>query len=138
MQAGWEHFTHQADIGIRGVGATRAQAFEQAGFALTAVVSDPASIRPEQEVDIQCEAPDDEFLFADWLNALIYEMAVRHMLFSRFQVQMHDHRLSAQVWGEPISRERHQPCVEIKGATYTSLLVTPFNGGWMAQTVLDV
>ena len=39
-EAGWEHFSHDADIGVRGWGQTLAQAFEQAALALTAVVTD--------------------------------------------------------------------------------------------------
>jgi SHS2 domain-containing protein len=42
--ARWEHYEHDADIGVRGYGATRAQAFEQAALALTAVVTDPTLI----------------------------------------------------------------------------------------------
>src|SRR3972149_8529533 len=38
----WEHFPHIADIGVRGIGATRAQAFEQAALAMTAGITDPA------------------------------------------------------------------------------------------------
>ena len=41
---GWEHFAHGADVGVRGVGATLNEAFEQAALALTAVVADPAHI----------------------------------------------------------------------------------------------
>ena len=37
----WEHFPHEADIGVRGVGNTRERAFEQAALGLTAVVVDP-------------------------------------------------------------------------------------------------
>jgi SHS2 domain-containing protein len=33
---------------------------------------------------------------------------------------------------------RHQPAVEIKGATYTSLRVAQEDGAWVAQTVVDV
>ena len=29
-KAGWEHFPHDADVGVRGPGATTAEAFEQA------------------------------------------------------------------------------------------------------------
>ena len=43
MQAHWEHFSHEADIGIRGVGPTLATAFEQAAIAMTAVITDPAN-----------------------------------------------------------------------------------------------
>lgn len=42
----WEHFRHEADIGVRGLGATREAAFEQAALALTAVLTDPARVAP--------------------------------------------------------------------------------------------
>ncbi len=73
-------------MGIRGFGATKAEAFEQAARALTAVVTDAAGVEPREAVSVACEAPNDELLLADWLNSLIYEMATRKMLFSRFDV----------------------------------------------------
>ncbi|MBS1188854.1 MAG: hypothetical protein H6R10_646 [Rhodocyclaceae bacterium] len=134
----WEHFAHGADIGVRGFGSTKAQAFEQAALALTAVIVDPAAVAPREAVAVECEAPDDELLLADWLNRLIYEMAIRDMLFSRFAVELYEHRLAAQVWGEGTDLQRHHPAVEIKGATYTALAVKPVAGGWVVQTVVDV
>ena len=65
----WEHYPHEADIGVRGIGATREQAFEQAALALTAVVTDPAGVAAHEALAIDCEAPDDELLLVDWLNA---------------------------------------------------------------------
>ncbi|HKJ23114.1 MAG TPA: archease, partial [Gammaproteobacteria bacterium] len=38
---GWEHFPHDADVGIRGTGDTPEEAFAQAAVAMTAVVTDP-------------------------------------------------------------------------------------------------
>lgn len=135
----WEHFTHMADIGVRGHGATPAEAFSRAALALTAIVTDPASVRPREAVEIDCRAPDLELLLADWLNALIFEMATRRMLFSRFEVRIDGDALRATAWGEPVDRERHQPAVEAKGATYTELRVAqPPGGGWLAQCVIDV
>jgi SHS2 domain-containing protein len=135
----WEHFVHGADIGIRGIGATREEAFAQAALALTAVVTNPAGVAPKDAVAIRCEASDDELLFADWLNALIYEMATRHALFGRFDVKLVAHRLEATAWGEPVDRARHRPVVEIKGATYTMLSVAcRADGSWIAQCVVDV
>lgn len=138
MDNHWEHFEHGADIGVRGLGATKAAAFEQAALALTAVITDPQHVAPVASVHIRCQAPDDELLLAEWLNALIYEMAVRRMLFGRFHVTLNGTRLEAQATGEPASVQRHQPAVEIKGATYTALRVAPADGGWLAQTVVDV
>jgi tRNA nucleotidyltransferase (CCA-adding enzyme) len=135
----WEHFPHAADMGVRGYGATRDQAFEQAALALSAIVTDLDSVRPQQAVEIHCEAPDDELLFVDWLNAIVYEMATRRMLFGRFEVRIEGSRLSATAYGEPLDVARHEPSVEIKGATYTALRVRPEpDGRWVAQTVVDV
>ncbi len=138
MHKHWEHFEHGADIGVRGVGATKAEAFEQAALALTAVITDLQRVAAVETVHIACEAPDDELLLAAWLNALVYEMAVRRMLFGRFQVELNGTHLDAQAAGEPTSVQRHQPAVEVKGATYTALRVAPVEGGWLAQTVVDV
>ena len=76
---------------------------------------------------------------AAWLNAIVTQMAVRRMLFGRYEVELEGGRLTATAIGEPISPERHQPAVEVKGATYTLLRVAHTDdGGWLAQTVVDV
>jgi len=135
----WEHFAHGADIGIRGRGASLNEAFAEAARALTAVVTEPDSVAPCLAVPIHCEAPDDELLLVAWLNALIYEMATRRMLFRRFDVHADDHRLAAIAWGEPVDVPRHQPAVEPKGATMTALRVARDpDATWIAQTVVDV
>ena len=136
---GWEHFDHKADIGIRGRGATREEAFEEAARALTAVMTDPDGVIPRARIDIRCSAPDEESLLVAWLNALIYEMATRRLLFSRFEVRILDGTLEAGVWGEPVDIARHEPAVEVKGATYTQLKVASSGDGtWLAQCVVDV
>ncbi|HMB29935.1 MAG TPA: archease, partial [Blastocatellia bacterium] len=40
----WDHFSHEADMGVLGVGATKEEAFEQAAVALTAVITDPEGV----------------------------------------------------------------------------------------------
>ena len=137
--ARWEHYEHGADIGVRGFGATRESAFEQAALALTAVIADPARVESRERVSLSCEAPDDELLLAEWLNAIIYEMDSRKMLFGRFRARIDGHRVVAEAWGERTDVARHHPAVEVKGATYTTLRVAREpNGTWVAQTVVDV
>lgn len=134
----WSHFSHGADIGVRGTGSTLAEAFEMGALALTGVVTDSDKIKSIDEVHIHCSAPDAEILFADWLNAIIYEMETRKMLFSKFHVEIQDLKLQATIKGEKINRERHQPVVDVKGATYTELKVYQANNQWVAQCVVDV
>ena len=137
--AGWEHFHHEADIGVRGRGSSLSAAFEQAALALTAVITDPSKIREEVEVAITCEAPSLDVLLVDWLNEVIYEMTTRSMLFGRYGVQIDGLRLTAKAAGEPVDRARHEPVVEPKGATFTELRVErDAEGSWVAQCVVDV
>lgn len=135
----WQHFEHDADIGIRGIAPTLTLAFEQAAVALTAVVTDPDGVAASTAIAIECDAPDVELLFVSWINELIYQMAVRRLLFSRYRVAIRDDRLTATAFGEAVDRDKHQPAVEIKGATLTELSVRRRDdGAWVAQCVVDV
>lgn len=135
----YELFAHGADVGVRGRGPSKEAAFAQAARAMTAVLTDPRKVKAETRVSIAVEAPDDELLLLEWLNAVVFEMATRDMLFSRFQVTIEGPHLAADLWGETLDRSRHAPAVEIKGATLTALKVAREpDGSWIAQTVVDV
>lgn len=136
--APFETFAHDADIGVRGRGATLAEALANAGRALTAVVADPASVREVLSVEVACEASDPEVLLFDWLNALVFEMATRRVLFARYEVKVDGAVLRARAFGEPVEVGRHQPAVEVKGATWTGLRVAREGGAWVAECVVDV
>lgn len=135
----WEHFSHGSDIGVRGLGNTVEEAFEQGALALTAVVADLSAIRPSEAIEVHCEAPDLDLLFVSWLDSIIYEMAVRKMLFAKFRVAIRELSLTATLWGEKVDSEKHQVAVEAKGATVTALCVRrQQNGQWLAECVVDV
>lgn len=137
--AQWSHFSHEADVGVRGEGNTLAEAFAAAAEAMTAAITEPDSVAQRKAVQIHRQAADPELLLVDWLNALVYEMATRHMLFSRFDIRIDGDELRATAWGEEVDVERHQPTVEVKGATYTALEVRQLpDGRWRAQCVVDV
>ena len=151
----WEHFSHQADIGIKASAGTLPEVFEQAAVALTAIVTEPKIVQPLECVKLECDAEDEELLFVNWLNSIIYEMAVGKMLFSKFEVKIdpapsgnsllnirrcgvENLKLSAKIWGEKIDPARHSPAVEPKAVTYNQLSVKNENGKWTVQCVIDV
>ena len=136
--ARWEHFPHDADMGVRGYGSTLSEAFEQAALALTAIVTD-APVATVSTRTVSCRAADRELLLVEWLNAVIYEMAVTGMLFGRFSVVIDGTSLQATLRGEPLDTGRHRPACEPKGATLTMLrVVQESDGQWLAQCVVDV
>ena len=139
MHPHWEHFEHQADMGVRGYGNSLAEAFEQTALAMMAIITDITLIRPDREIEIACTEADQEVLLTDWLNAIIYEIATHKLLFCQFKVQIKKKgQLIASALGEKIDIERHQPAVEIKGATFTELKIKQMDDQWMAQCVVDV
>jgi tRNA nucleotidyltransferase (CCA-adding enzyme) len=131
-------FPHDADLGVHGHGPTAEIAFAQAARALTAAVTD-AHVAETDRVTLDCAAPDLELLLVTWLNAVIAEMAVRSMLFARFQVRIDGTHLSAELRGEPIDPLRHAPACEPKGATCAMAEVRQDTEGiWHARCVIDV
>jgi tRNA nucleotidyltransferase (CCA-adding enzyme) len=135
---GWAHFPHGADIGLAGWGPTLSAAFEQTALALTGVITDQP-VASRERVEVACQAPDSDYLLIEWLNAIVFEMATRRMLFGRYEVEIEGDKLAGVLHGEPIDVTRHQPAVEVKGATYTALKVgQEASGRWMARCVVDV
>ena len=135
----WELFPHGSDVGVRGVGATLAEAFEQAALALTGVVTDPEVVEARRSVRVEASAPDAEVLLFEWINALVTRMAIDGLVFGRYRVQVDGEALVGEAWGEPVDVARHRPAVEVKGATFTELAVRRrADGRWVAQCVVDV
>lgn len=126
-------------MGIRGIAPTLAGSFEQAALALTAVITELDAVKETSSVSINCTAPDNELLFLDWINELIYQMSAHHLLFGRFKVAIENNALMATATGETVDRKKHQPAVEIKGATFTELRVYQNSEAmWVAQCIVDV
>ncbi len=107
-------------------------------LALTAVLVPPDRVASRDVVEVSCEAASHDELLFDWVDAIIFEMATRSMVFSAFEVHIDGTRLSARLFGEPVDRARHEPAIEVKSPTYTELRVTHEGGEWVAQCVVDV
>ena len=135
----WEHFSHPADMGIRGLGTTRQEAYMQAALALTALTVDLETIEPRTCVTVTCTEADPELLLVAWLNAVLFEMATRYMVFCRFNVDLGPEGLNAELWGEALDPAKHHPSTEVKAATYAALRVEQEQTGqWVAQCIVDM
>jgi SHS2 domain-containing protein len=139
-----EHFEHGADVGVRGRGATPAEAFAGAAAALSSLwASDPSSVRPLETEALFCEAGDLEGLLVALLDELIYLFATRRLLLGSLEIRIDAPsgaplRLAARGAGERFDPRRHESTVEPKGATLTALRVAREEDGWVAQCVVDV
>ena len=131
-----QHFSHGADISVRGRGETLAEAFEEAALALTCIVADPGRVRPLDMVHVYCKVADKDLLLVEWLNTIVYQMTTKRMVFSRFDVKIGDGELVARIYGEPLDPLRHEASHKVRGATEEATVAHESDGRWTAQCVL--
>ncbi len=134
----FEIFEHRADVGIRGLGKTLEEAFEDAAVAMFSVMVDLDTVRPVETFELEVSASDEEALFVEWLNELLSLADLNGAVFSKFEVEISGSCLKGRAAGEKWDLKRHEPKTEVKAATYSSLLVKNENGSYVAQCIVDV
>ncbi|WP_020474044.1 archease [Zavarzinella formosa] len=134
-----EFFDHTADLGFRMAAETWPALLEEAAVCLfEAMVEEPSTIRPVQQVAMAIVGTEREYLLFDWLRALLFQAEGDGMLFSRFEVTETETGIIGQAWGEPLDHERHQLSHEVKAITYHGLSVVRTPTGWMAEVIVDI
>ncbi|MCG6980555.1 MAG: archease [Deltaproteobacteria bacterium] len=134
----FEFIDHTADVGIRVEAPTLEDLFETAGLAFTEVVTSAESLDCSVERRFKLEEDNIETLLVSWLQELLYLLDTEELVFSRFQVRLHDCSLEATAWGEVFDPDRHMIKTEIKAVTYHQLEVAESDQGWQAQVIFDI
>lgn len=136
----WEHFEAGPCVGLRGVGRTCEEAFEQAALALTAVVCGrPDEIRVRAVQTIRREAEDSLNLLASWLEAVLEEGRRHELVFCRFSVLMRGTVLEATASGERRDPSRHAPFVPVRGLAPDGFrIVLDEDRVWLAEALARV
>jgi len=120
----YEILDHEADAGVRGIGATPEEAFVEGARGMFALMVDLERVEPRESIAVECQADSLETLFVAWLGELLSQRDLTGMVFSRFEVQIEQkdrgYRLRGRARGEPLKPE-HRPRVEVKAATYAGL-----------------
>ena len=134
----YEHFEHKADIGVKGLGKTVEESFEECAKAMYAVMTDLSRVKQIKIFRIECEAENKEELLVEWLNSLVTITDTHNYFFSKFEVRVENNKLFGIVKGEKINPKKHELLTEVKAATYSQLKVFKKGKLWISQTVVDV
>jgi len=135
----WQTFDHIADIGIRGIGQSVEEAFENGARALfSLIVEDISAIAIKEKREINCSSYDLTGLFVAWINTLIAISDIEGLVFGDFRVCINDASLFGNAFGETWSLEKHGRGIEVKGATFSEAVVKKEDGLWIAQCIVDV
>ena len=139
----YTYLDHEADVGIRAIGSTLEEAFEEGAKAMLNVMWDISTIEERQNVSIGSEARDIPELFVEALNEILFKQDVEGLALARFQVNgismMNGrYRLTGIAYGEPRNFEKHTVKTEVKAATYAGLKYENKEGKHILQCVVDV
>ena len=133
-----EHSNRGSERVVRGRGRSAEEALEQAAVALCARVADPASVEVREEVSVECEARDLDHLLADWLGAIVHNMAARRLRFRCFAVRLDGWRLFGHAFGEHQDSQRHQGPLELRGLSLVGARVRrEADGHWTAECEVE-
>lgn len=134
----FEYFEVTADIGFKAYGNDLNEAFENAGLAIFNIISDTDDIEPVKEISFEISSEDNVSMLYDYLEELLFYHEVEFMLFSQFDVEIHDDfSLKATIKGEEIDWEKHTRKSEIKAITFHKMEVQKTNPV-MLQAIVDL
>ena len=136
--AHFEIIDHTADIGIIAYGKDEKEVFATAAYAMFSLVAELDGVDDALCREIEVTADDKEALLVTWLNELLYLFDVEHVIFNGFEViNLEEHRLRANAYGEKFDPLRHVLKTQVKAATYHMLKVEK-GDGFRAQIIFDV
>lgn len=139
----YEYLDHEADVGIRGIGISLAEAFEEGAKAVFGIMANLETVASIELVVVECEAPNAEALFVEFLNELLFLRETYNLLLSTCRIKTlcqgpGGWHLNGVAWGEHLDPEHHEILTEVKAATYAGLKIFRQNEHYAVQCVVDV
>ncbi|OQY25881.1 MAG: hypothetical protein B6I34_01205 [Anaerolineaceae bacterium 4572_32.1] len=139
----YEYLDHEADIGLRGIGATLEEALAEGARAMLHVMVNPATVATTIEIPVCCRAGDVEALFVALLNELLYLREVKDATLIDFRVTRLEETgdgwaLEGVAAGEPWDPGKHEFFTEVKAATYFGLKYYTEGERHIVQCVVDL
>ena len=136
---GWEHFEVEADVGVRGWGGTRAEAFAQVTRGVFALLVSPEQVQPRERREVRAQADGPESLLVAWIDECLYVHDIEGFVARTVDMTVCTDTLAHGVLhGEPVDPGRHRLGTVVKGATYHRVTVVERDGGHEASIIVDV
>jgi SHS2 domain-containing protein len=137
--AGWEHFEADAEVGVRGWGATRGEAFAQVTLGVFALLVAPEAVRSAERREVRAQADTPDALLAAWVDECLYVHEIEGFVAGAVELTVCTDMLAHGVLrGEPIDPGRHRLVTGVKGATRHRLSVDPDDGVHEARLIVAV
>jgi SHS2 domain-containing protein len=130
---------HTADLAIEVTASSLTGLFATAAEALFALIADPKTIEPREEIAVATTGDGPEELLHAWLRELLAEFNLKGFVGARCEIErITSERVEGRIKGERLDLKRHRFYTEIKGVTYHDFKVWEQNGEWHARIIFDV
>lgn len=137
--AGFRLLEHTADMGIEAWADRLEELFAVAAAGLRFLMFGDCRAAAELTVNVSLRAADELELLVAWLNEIIYQVEVKHLVPADFQiVRVANGRLQARISGARFDPRRHMVERQAKAATYHQLLLEQRPAGWHARVYVDL
>jgi SHS2 domain-containing protein len=137
--AGWEHFEVEADVGVRGWGASRAEAFAQITLGVFALLVAPEDVQARERREVRAQAEAPEALLVAWVDECLYVHEIEGFVVRSVEMTVCTDTLAHGVLhGEPLDPQRHAVGTVVKGATYHQLSLEKRGNAHEARLIVDV
>jgi len=139
----YEYLDHEADIGLRGMGATPEEALAEGARAMLHIMVNPETVTATARIPVHCAGGDLESLFVALLNELLYLREVKAITLidlhiARLEETGDGWELEGAAAGEPLDPDKHEFLTEVKAATYFGLRYYMEGDQHVIQCVVDV
>lgn len=128
---------HTADVLMHVSGADEKELFEEAARALFSVMF-PSSTEGNISIHFTLTETDKNRLLHEFLSEILFYAEVECVALCRAEVTFTPSGLSAELFGEPYSREKHAGGTEVKGISLSGMEITRTDEGWSTLVLFDV
>lgn len=130
---------HTADIGLRVVAATPAEAFATLTEDMFGIMVARETVAEKERWEESVEARSWEDLVVAWLDELLYRYESERLIAKTCRVtEISSTAIAAELFGDYLDPEVHETGVQIKAVTYHQLHAAETEEGFEVQVIFDI
>jgi SHS2 domain-containing protein len=139
MRKKYELIDHTADFGIHVFGSDASELFSNAAWALFDMLTDIETITGNDSCKITVSGEDWCDLMVNWLREVLFLWNGERKLVKSVQIlSISEKKLSAKIYLDAYTPDRHIIKTEIKAVTYHQIFVKSRSLGWEAGIIFDI
>ena len=138
----YKYLPHTADVKFRASGKTLNEAFKNAAYALTDVITNHKKIKSTVKKTIKITSENKEALLYDFLEQFLILVDSKNFLLNKIIILKIEEvkkgfKLTAKIAGDNHPK-KYKINMQIKAVTYQEMFIKKQKGKFILQVVLDI